>query len=47
MARSVDFAKKELENPAQEVREAAHNLILVIMKAVGSEKVEPMLEGKF
>jgi hypothetical protein len=39
MARSVEFAKKELENPAQEVREAAHNLILVFMKTVGTERI--------
>ena len=47
MARSVDFAKKELENPNKDVRESAHNLILHFMKAVGTEKIEPMLDGKF
>lgn len=46
MARCVDFAKKELENPNKDVREAAHNLILHFMKAVGQEKVEPLLDGK-
>lgn len=47
LARTVDFAKKELENPAQEVRESAHNLILHFMKALGLERIEPMLDGKF
>lgn len=46
MARTVDFAKKELENSNKDVREAAYNCILHFMKAVGTEKVEPMLDGK-
>lgn len=43
---TIDFAVKQLENQNRDVRQAAHILILTFMKALGSEAISPLLQGK-